>query len=135
MPTIIFLPKHFAEVNSNPITFSESEDDMTTATAIEHERKTKHVDVDVTPIRVEPKETLVFENHSTKYRWFTIEFNDPDFASPGDELSGDKKVTITVAKEGDFTYKVRHYEDKSKKGDSVEAGPFGVRSCTGGCPS
>jgi hypothetical protein len=129
MPMIIFLPKHFAEVNSNPITFPESEDDMTTA--IEREPKVKHVDV--TPLRVQPDETLVFLNHSPKYRWFTIAFDDPDFASPGDKLEGTDEITIHVAKDGEFTYKVRHYKDKSKKDDPVEAGPFGVRSCPGGC--
>ena len=35
IPMIIFLPKHFAEVNSNPITFPESEDDMSAGTTIE----------------------------------------------------------------------------------------------------
>jgi hypothetical protein len=130
MPMIIFLPKHLAEVNSNPITFPESEDDMTTA--IEREPKIKHVDV--TPLEVQPDETLVFQNHSPKYRYFTIEFSDPDFASPDDELSGDEKVTIHVAKDGDFTYTVRHYKEKDKKDVPVEAGPFGVRSCPGGCP-
>ncbi len=129
MPMIVFLPKHFAEVNFNPITFPESEDDMTTA--IERERKTRNVDV--TPLEVEPGEMLVFQNHSPKYPCFTIELDDPNFASPGDKLEGDEQVTINVAKDGRFTYKVRHYKEKSKKGDPVEAGPFGVRSCPGGC--
>jgi hypothetical protein len=131
MPMIFFLPKHFAEVNFNPITFPESEDDMTTGTAIERERKIRHVDV--TPLEVQPGETLVFQNHSKKYRCFTIEFNDPKFATPGDELVGNENITIIVAKDGEFTYKVRHYKDKSKKEHPVEAGPFGVRSCPGGC--
>jgi hypothetical protein len=129
MPMIIFLPKHFAEVNSNPITFPDSEDDMTTA--IEREPKVKHVDV--TPLRVQPKEKLVFQNHSPIYRWFTIELKPADFANPGDKFEGDKEVTITVAKGGEFTYTVRHYKDKNKKEDPVEAGPFGARSCPGGC--
>jgi hypothetical protein len=129
MPMIIFLPKHFAEVNSNPITVPESEDDMTTA--IERERKTRHVDV--TPLWVEPEDTLVFTNDSTKYPEFTIELNPPDFASPGDTLDGVDKVTIHVAKAGDFKYTVRHYKEKGKKGNPVVAGPFGARSCIGGC--
>jgi hypothetical protein len=116
-------------VNFNPITFPESEDDMTIAT--EREQKTRNVDV--TPLEVEPGEILIFQNHSSKYRCFTIEFDDPTFASPGDKLEGDEKVTIHVAKDGRFTYRVRHYKEKSKKDDPIEAGPFGVRSCTGGC--
>lgn len=129
MPTIVFLPKHFAEVTFNPITFPESEDDMTTA--IERERKIRNVDV--TPLEVEPGEILVFQNHSPNYRCFTIEFSDPKFASPDDKLEGEEEVTIHVAKDGRFTYRVRHYKDKSKKEHPVEAGPFGVRSCPGGC--
>ena len=88
MPMIIFLPKHFAEVNSNPITFPESEDDMTTLQSSVN-AKIKHVDV--TPLRVQPDETLVFQNHSPKYRCFTIELDPPDFASPGDKLEGDEQ--------------------------------------------
>ncbi len=130
MPMIIILPKHFAEVNFNPITFPESEDDMTT-TAIERERKIRHVDV--TLLEVEPDETLVFENHSRNFPCFTIELDPPDFARPGAKLEGDEQITITVAKHGDFTYTVRHYKEKGKKGDPVKAGPFGARSCPGGC--
>jgi hypothetical protein len=129
MPMMIFLPKHFAEVNSNPITFPESEDDMTTA--IEREPKLKHVDV--TPLWVEPNDTLVFQNDSTKYPAFTIEIDPPDFASPGDILEGEDTVTIHVARDGRFTYTVRHYKEKGKKGDPIKAGPFGARSCPGGC--
>jgi hypothetical protein len=129
MPIIIFLPKHFAEVNSNPITFPESEDDMTPV--IGNEAKVTHVDV--TPLRVQPEETLVFQNHSPIYRWFTVKLDPPDFASPGDTFEGDEQVTITVAKGGEFTYTIRHYKDKSKKDDPLEAGPFGARSCPGGC--
>jgi hypothetical protein len=128
---MIFLPKHFAEVNSNPITFSESEDDMSPETAIEREQKTTYVDV--TPVWVQPGETLVFQNDSTKYPEFSIELNDPDFASPDDKLQGDKEVRIHVAKDGKFTYTVRHYKEKGKKGDPIKAGPYGVRSCIGGC--
>jgi hypothetical protein len=131
MPMIIFLPKHFAEVNSNPITFPESEDDMSTDTAIERERKIKYVDI--TPLEVEPEETLVFTSHSTKYPCFTIVFNDPDFARPGDKTEVEGEVRIVVAKAGETTYNVRHYKQKDKKDNPVEAGPFGVRSCVGGC--
>jgi hypothetical protein len=132
MPMIIFLPKHFAEVNSNPITFPVSEDDMSAGTTIEHKRKTKYVDV--TPVWVEPHDTLVFQNDSTKYPEFTIEIIPPDFASPDDNLQGDKEVRIHVTKEGRFDYTVRHYKEKGKKDDPIKAGPFGVRSCPGGCP-
>jgi hypothetical protein len=131
MPMIVFLPKHFAEVNFNPITVPEREDDMTTDTAIERERKTTYVDV--TLIEVEPEETLVFQNHSTKYPSFTLEFVGPSPAISGDKFDGDEEVRIIVAKEGDFKYKVRHYKEKGRKGHAVEAGPYGVRSCIGGC--
>jgi hypothetical protein len=104
---------------------------MSTDTAIERERKTRHVDV--TPVWVEPDDKLVFTNDSTKYPEFTIEIHPPDFASPGDKLDGVDKVTIHVAKGGEFTYTVRHYKEKGKKDDPIKAGPFGVRSCPGGC--
>jgi hypothetical protein len=100
---------------------------MTTAI----EPKIKHVDV--TPLWVEPMDTLVFQNDSTKYPEFTIELDPPDFASPGDKLEGVDTVTIIVSKAGDFKYTVRHYKEKGKKGDPIKAGPYGVRSCIGGC--
>ena len=43
------------------------------------------------------------------------EFSDPDFASPDDELSGDEKVTIHVAKDGDFTYRFDTIRRKTRK--------------------
>jgi hypothetical protein len=71
---------------------------MSTDTTIERERKI--TTVDVTPIEVEPGETLVFTNHSTNYPRFKIEFDDPNFASPGDKLEGNDEVRIHVAKHG-----------------------------------
>jgi len=128
MPMIIFLPKHLAEVNSNPITFPESEDDMSTDTTIERERKM--TTVDVTPIEVEPGETLVFTNDSTKYPRFEIEFDDPNFASPGGKLEGKDEVRVLVKKAGESKYNTRHF---TKQNAPVDAGPFSVRSCIGGC--
>jgi hypothetical protein len=101
---------------------------MSTDTTIERERKIKTVDV--TPVWVEPDDTLVFTNDSTKYPKFEIKFVGPSPASPGDKLEGTKEVRIHVATHGDFNYKVRHFTKENK---FVEAGPFGVRSCIGGC--
>jgi hypothetical protein len=101
---------------------------MSTDTTIERERKI--TTVDVTPIEVEPGETLVFTNHSTKYPRFEIVFDDPNFASPGGKVEGNDEVRIVVKKDGKFNYSTRHY---TKKNDPVDAGPFSVRSCIGGC--
>ena len=103
---------------------------MSAGTTIERERKTRNVDV--TPVEVEPGETLVFTNHSPKYPKFKIEFHGPSPASPGDKLEGEDEVRIHVAKEGKFNYKVRHFTKKVE--DGADTGAFSVRSCTGGCP-
>jgi hypothetical protein len=101
---------------------------MTTHTTIEHELKTKNVDV--TPVEVEPGETLVFINDCTKYPRFEIEFVGPSPASPGDKLEGTHEVKIQVVKDGEFKYRVRHFNKKDKP---LDGGIFSVRSCPGGC--
>ena len=57
------------------------------------------MNVDVTPVEVEPGQTLVFTNHSPKFPKFEIEFQGPSPASPGDKLKGTDKVRIHVAKD------------------------------------
>jgi hypothetical protein len=124
---IVFLPKHFAEVNSNPIHFPESEDDMPPVLP-------ETMSVNVTPalIKVQPDQKLIFTNDKHLFPKFEIKFLIANPASPDDNLTGKEQVTITINAEttGTFPYVVIH---TPPKGDPVVTGPFSIRSCTGGC--
>jgi hypothetical protein len=125
MPMIVFLPKHFAEVNCNPITFPESEDDMPSVLP-------ETMSVNVTPalIKVQPDQKLIFTNDADLFPKFEIKFLVASPARPDDNLTGAEQVTIHVATTGTFPYMIIHTPEE---GDSVVTGPFSVRSCTGGC--
>jgi hypothetical protein len=122
---IVFLPKHFAEVNCNPITFPESEDDMPPVLP-------ETMTVNVTPalIKVQPDQKLIFTNDKDQFPTFEIKFLAASPASPDDNLTGSDKVTIHVDTTGTFPYVIIH---TPAKGDPLVTGPFSVRSCTGGC--
>jgi hypothetical protein len=121
---IVFLPKHFAEVNCNPITFPESEDDMPPVLL--------EMSVNVTPalVKVQPDQRLIFTNDKDQFPKFEIKFLVASPASPGDNLTGSSEITINVATTGTFPYVVIH---TPTEGDPLVTGPFSVRSCTGGC--
>ena len=104
-------------------------DTATTDTATDASPKAMHVDV--TPVEVQPDQTVVFTSHSPKFSRFEIEFEDPGAASPGDILKGTNRVEIKVATHGTLKYKVTHFP---KNGDEPVDGTFSIRSCPGGCP-
>jgi plastocyanin len=124
-----FLPKHFAEVNFNPITFPESENDMPTDTAATP--KTFQMGATPASVDVEPDDTLQFTNDPATFPTFEVVFLD---SSPnGSKLTfeGTSEIDILVTVEGEFDYFIRHHP---KKGKTVRTGVFSVRSCGGGCP-
>jgi hypothetical protein len=125
MPKIVFLPKHFAEVNSNPVTFPESEDDMPPVLP-------ETMNVNVTPplIKVQPEQKLIFTNDTDLFPEFEIKFLGASPASPADKLTGTDKVVIHVVTTGTFPYMIIH---TPAEGEPVVTGAFSVRSCTGGC--
>ena len=90
--------------------------------------------VNVTPalIKVQPDQKLVFTNDRDQFPQFEIKFLVASPASPGDNLTGSSKVTITInaATTGNFPYVIIH---TPTEGDALVTGPFSVRSCTGGC--
>jgi hypothetical protein len=126
MPMIVFLPKHFAEVNSNPITFPESEDDMPPVLP-----ETMNVTVTPALIKVQPEQELIFKNDTDQFPKFEIKFLVASPAGPADKLTGTDKVTIHVVTTGNFPYMIIH---TPAEGDPLVTGPFSVRSCAGGCP-
>jgi plastocyanin len=156
MPMIVFLPKHFAEVNSNPITFPESEDNMPTAALPE----TMNINVTPALIKVKPGQELTFTNDPKQFPEFEIKFLGASPASPDDDLTGTHKVTIHVVKTGTFPYMIIHTQPPHAERPHAEAafaerphpekkfalaafaeavgnlhtGVFSIRSCTGGCP-
>jgi hypothetical protein len=125
-PMIVFLPKHFAEVNFNPDNFPESEDDMPPVLP-------ETMSVNVTPalVKVQPDQKLIFTNDKDQFPTFEIKFLAGSPASPADDLTGSEKVTIHVKATGTFPYVVIH---TPAEGDALVTGPFSIRSCTGGCP-
>jgi hypothetical protein len=131
-----FLPKHFAEVNANPITFPESEDVMPTTVL------PKTMSVNVTPalIKVQPDQDLIFTNDRHQFPEFEIKFLGASPGRPDDTLTGTDSVTIHVEKTGTFPYMIRHTPaaDAAATGAAAPAdlhtGVFNVRSCAGGCP-
>lgn len=104
-------------------------DTETTDTATDASPKTMHVDV--TPVEVQPGQTVVFTNRSPKFSKFQLKFDDPSAVSPVDKLEGTKSVEIRVEKHGTLKYTVRHFPETG--GDPVD-GTFSIRSCPGGCP-
>ena len=128
---ITFLPKHFAEVNPNPIPFPESEDDMPTDTTSEVSPRTLSVNVTPALVKVQPGQKLIFTNDPSQFPEFEIKFLRASPAKPGDMLTGTDKVVIHVVTPGTFPYVIIH---TPKKGDPVSTGAFSIRSCTGGCP-
>jgi hypothetical protein len=131
MPMMIFLPKHFAEVNSNPITFPESEDNMPTTALPE----TMNINVAPALIKVQPDQTLTFTNDPDQFPEFEIKFLG---ASPGrtdDKLTGTDIVIIHVTKTGTFPYMIIHTQKPgAETPGNLHTGVFSIRSCTGGCP-
>jgi hypothetical protein len=123
---IVFLPKHFAEVNFNPDNFPESEDDMPPVLP-------ETMSVNVTPalVKVQPDQKLIFTNDKDQFPTFEIKFLAGSPASPADDLTGSEKVTIHVKATGTFPYVVIH---TPAEGDALVTGPFSIRSCSGGCP-
>jgi hypothetical protein len=126
MPMIVFLPKHFAEVNFNLITFPESEDDMPQVLP-----ETMNVNLTPALIKVQPDQKLIFTNDTGLFPKFEIKFLGASPASPDDKLTGTDKVTIHVETTGTFPYMIIH---TPAEGDPVVTGTFSVRSCAGGCP-
>jgi hypothetical protein len=149
---VIFLPKHFAEVNSNPITFPESEDNMATTVL------PKIMNVNVTPalIKAQPGQELIFTNDPHQFPEFEIKFLGASPASPGDVLTGTDQVVINLAENaiGTFHYMIIHTQPPhpdqpraeaafAERSDALAAfaeatgnlqtGVFSIRSCQGGC--
>jgi hypothetical protein len=152
MLTILFLPKHFAEVNSNPITFPESEDNMPTAALPEI------MNVNVTPalIKAQPFQELIFTNDPHQFPEFEIKFLGASPASPGDVLTGTDRVVINMAETaiGTFHYMIIHTQPPhgdrqlaeaafaegsdalaafAEATGNLQTGVFSIRSCQGGC--
>jgi plastocyanin len=127
MPMTFLLPKRFAEVNSNPITAPESENDMTPVT-----EKTMNVTVTPASVAVEPGVTLQFTNDAKEFPKFEIEFDGPSPSSSGEKIfKGTTKIEIHVTEEGEFHYSIKHC---TALGHCFRTGDFSVRSCPGGCP-
>jgi plastocyanin len=123
-----FLPKHFAEVNFNPITFPESEDDMPTGTAATP--KTFQMGATPASIDIEPDDTLQFTNDPTTFPSFEVVFLDSSPNGSQLKFEGTSEIDVLVTLDGKFDYIIRHHP---KKGKPVHTGVFSVRSCTGGC--
>jgi hypothetical protein len=161
MPMIVFLPKHFAEVNSNPITFPESEDNMATTALPKALPKTMNVNVTPALIKVVPDQELIFTNDPKQFPEFEIKFLGASPASPSDKLTGTDQVVINVKKTGTFHYMIIHTQPPHPQRPHAEAafaerpkdekakfalaafaeaagnlhtGVFSIRSCQGGCP-
>jgi hypothetical protein len=161
MLTILFLPKHFAEVNYNPITFPESEDNMPTEAlpeTININATPALININVTPalIKVRPGDKLTFTNDPKRFPEFEIKFLGASPASPGDVLTGTDRVVINVADTaiGTFQYMIIHtqplHPDRpraeaafagrpdalaafAEATGNLQTGVFSIRSCQGGC--
>jgi plastocyanin len=102
---------------------------MTTGTSTAASPKTVHMSV--SPVDVEPMDTLQFTNNSSQFTSFDVVFLGSSPNGSDLTFTGTTEIDVPVTKEGEFEYLIRHHR---KNGKCVHTGVFIVRSCNGGCP-